>query len=69
MKNLDLNGLGVQEMNATEMRATDGGWLADRFSPFGPVMDTYDPRYEMDCFGNVRIKPGFEVFVLNKTIF
>jgi hypothetical protein len=30
MKNLDLNGLGVQEMNAEEMRVTDGGmiWLA-----------------------------------------
>ena len=27
MKNLDLNGLGVQEMNATVMRATDGGFL------------------------------------------
>lgn len=25
MKNLDLNGLGVQEMNATEMREVDGG--------------------------------------------
>jgi len=25
MKNLDLNGLGVQEMNAEEMRETDGG--------------------------------------------
>lgn len=29
MKNLDLNGFGVLEMNATEMRETDGGsfWL------------------------------------------
>jgi len=25
MKKLDLNGLGVQEMNAEEMRETDGG--------------------------------------------
>ncbi len=25
MKNLELNGLGVQEMNATEMREVDGG--------------------------------------------
>jgi len=25
MKNLDLNGLGVQEMNAEEMRVVDGG--------------------------------------------
>jgi len=25
MKNFDLNGLGVQEMNAEEMRETDGG--------------------------------------------
>jgi lactobin A/cerein 7B family class IIb bacteriocin len=25
MKNLDLNGFGVQEMNAGEMRATEGG--------------------------------------------
>lgn len=25
MKNLNLNGLGVQEMNAEEMRETDGG--------------------------------------------
>jgi hypothetical protein len=27
MKNLELNGLGVQEMNATEMREVDGGWF------------------------------------------
>ena len=27
MKNLELNGLGVQEMNAEEMRETDGGNL------------------------------------------
>lgn len=26
MKNLDLNGLGVQEMNAEEMNVTDGGF-------------------------------------------
>jgi len=29
MKKLDLNGLGVQEMNAEEMRKTEGGsWLS-----------------------------------------
>lgn len=28
MKNLDLNNYGVQEMNAEEMRKTDGGVLA-----------------------------------------
>lgn len=27
MKNLDLNGLGVQEMNAEEMNGVDGGFL------------------------------------------
>ena len=27
MKNLDLNGLGVHELNATEMREVDGGFL------------------------------------------
>lgn len=27
MKNLDLNKLGVQEMNAEEMRATEGGFF------------------------------------------
>jgi len=27
MKNLDLNKYGVQEMNAEEMKATDGGIL------------------------------------------
>lgn len=27
MKNLDLNKYGVQEMNAMEMRETDGGGL------------------------------------------
>jgi len=27
MKNLDLNGFGVQEMNAEEMRKTEGGWF------------------------------------------
>lgn len=32
MKNLDLNNYGVQEMNAVEMRVTDGGFN-DR--PFG----------------------------------
>ena len=26
MKNLDLNSFGVQEMNANEMKKTDGGW-------------------------------------------
>jgi hypothetical protein len=28
MKNLDLNGLGVQEMNAEEMDTTNGGFVA-----------------------------------------
>jgi hypothetical protein len=28
MKNLDLNGLGVQEMNAEEMKTIDGGFVA-----------------------------------------
>lgn len=28
MKNLDLNGLGVQEMNAKEMVSVDGGFWA-----------------------------------------
>ena len=27
MKNFDLNGFGVQEMNAEEMRETDGGFI------------------------------------------
>lgn len=27
MKNLDLNNCGVQEMNAEEMRKTEGGFL------------------------------------------
>lgn len=27
MKNLDLNSIGVQEMNALEMKETDGGWV------------------------------------------
>ena len=27
MKKLDLNKYGVQEMNAVEMRETDGGWV------------------------------------------
>ena len=27
MKNLDLNGLGVHELNATEMREMGGGWF------------------------------------------
>jgi hypothetical protein len=27
MKNLDLNNYGVHEMNAGEMKATDGGFL------------------------------------------
>jgi len=30
MKNLDLNSMGVHEMNALEMKETDGGnWLTD----------------------------------------
>jgi len=29
MKNLDLNGLGVQEMNAEEMRETEGGLILE----------------------------------------
>jgi len=29
MKNLDLNNFGVQEMNAGEMRETDGGILIE----------------------------------------
>ena len=33
MKNLDLNGLGVQEMNATEMREVEGGFIS--FGPWG----------------------------------
>jgi len=27
MKNLDLNNYSVQEMNAEEMKMTDGGWM------------------------------------------
>ena len=27
MKNLDLNSYGVQEMNAVEMKETDGGFI------------------------------------------
>lgn len=27
MKKLDLNSMGVQEMNALEMREADGGWF------------------------------------------
>jgi hypothetical protein len=42
MKNLDLNKYGVQEMNAKEMRKTEGGkasladfmlWVADWYIP------------------------------------
>ena len=31
MKNLDLNGLGVQELNATEMREVEGGGVVLAF--------------------------------------
>ena len=30
MKNLDLNGYGVQEMNAEEMRVQEGGYIDPR---------------------------------------
>lgn len=33
MKNLDLNGLSVQEMNAGEMRIVEGGFFS--FGPWG----------------------------------
>jgi hypothetical protein len=36
MKNLDLNALGVQEMNAEEMNGTEGGFVA--FIIFGVAM-------------------------------
>lgn len=29
MKNFDLNGLGVQEMNAEEMRVAEGGFILE----------------------------------------
>jgi len=45
MKNLDLNNFGVQEMNAGEMRETDGG--KDIFGwelMFPGIMDGYNPN-------------------------
>jgi len=39
MKNLDLNGLGVQEMNAEEMLNIEGGsWYADFKNGIGIIM-------------------------------
>ena len=43
MKNLDLNGFGIQEMNAEEMRLTEGGfpWVAiGIFIAQGIIWDT-----------------------------
>ena len=52
MKNLDLNKYGVQEMNAVEMRETDGGfWLELLFVAavfvIGLLTDAHPERTEV----------------------
>lgn len=44
MKNLNLNDFGVQEMNAEEMRETDGGILRDVYDLFSWVASWYIPH-------------------------
>jgi len=44
MKKLDLNNYGVQEMNAEEMRKTDGGILRDVYDLFSWIAGWYIPH-------------------------
>ncbi len=42
MKKLDLNGLGVQEMNAEEMRVTEGGYWQAALALAGACIYVYN---------------------------
>jgi len=49
MKKLDLNGLGVQEMNAEELKVVEGGFIS-----FGPwVIGVQFARIGFATYGNM----------------
>ena len=62
MKNLDLNSMGVQEMNALGMKETDGGyWLLDLLQVLAYTIEAGKAysRYSSDTGGQYVIHHAY----------